>query len=442
MPLEIFKKLYMEDGSPLQTYGGDEYSSSEFQVGTNYIPREEFARIIRAPILKRYTKVYLLHPDETINREITEFVAPTGSLEKKDENGQRRSTSLTFFNPLVYKTIVDNYENYGKPGKKLESLWNPMSRNDDFHTNVKIKLISCVDYYDSHYEIDEGIFVTFDPKISSGNANNTLTLQLYDKFALLDGTIDGKDDLDYEIPVNTSVFGAIRQLLRLPKNNRGEPFDVKDIIFPEKYKQELLAYTVKKTGENSIGDLIKEIVQSIACGVGYNANGNLVISDVLSDMDYHNRTVAWDYSEFNNEYQNPSLDIKRSQIKNKVIVVGANVNGYLCKGVAENTNPNSLYNINGDFGTKSIKITDNLIPSSKMCEERARYELKKYTQNYISISFQSIWIPFLEPGDVVRWTYQDWGIENEEFVVNSISLPLNGKDPMSISITNLSEISR
>ena len=442
MSLDIYKKIYLEDGSLLSTYTNNLYTTDEFQINGTYVPREEFTKIIRSPMMRRYTKVYLLHPDETINKDITEYVSSAGSIEKNDQEGQRRSSSLTFINPLVYKIISNEYENYGKRSTELTSLWNPMSFNDDFHTNVKLKLVSCVDFFDHHYEIEEGIFVTFDPKLSENGANQTLSVQLYDKFALLDGTIDGKNELDYEIPVGTPIYEAMRQLLKLPKNNRGEPFDVKEIIFPAKYKQELLAYTIKKTSENAIGDLIKEMAQSIACNVGYNNYGNLVIADVLADMDYHNRSVSWNYEDNSNEYQNPSLDIKRSQIKNRVIVVGANINGYLCKGIAENTNPNSLYNINGDFGVKSVKITDNLIPSNKMCEERAKYELKKYTQNYISISFQSVWIPFLEPGDIVRWSKKEWGIDNKEFVINSISLPLNGKDPMSISITNLDEISR
>ena len=42
------------------------------------------------------------------------------------------------------------------------------------------------------YEFDEGIFVIFDPQLSNYSGNNSLTLQLYDKFSLLDGTIDGK----------------------------------------------------------------------------------------------------------------------------------------------------------------------------------------------------------------------------------------------------------
>ena len=283
MPLSIYKQFYLEDNSILNGF-----STNETNANLTYVPREEFTEVIRSPVLRRYTKVYLLHPDETINKDITEYVLMTGSIEKNNQEGQCRSSNLTFINPLVYKTIVDDYNNYGKRKSTPESLWNPMLFNDDFHANVKI---SCIDFYDARYEIDEGIFVTFDPKLSESGANTTLSVQLYDKFALLDGTIDGKNDLDYEIPVNTPIYEAIRQLLRLPKNNRGEPYDVKDIIFPAKYKETLLAYTIKKTGENSVGDIIKEMVKSIACKVSYNANGNLVIADVLADMDYHYRSA-------------------------------------------------------------------------------------------------------------------------------------------------------
>ncbi len=157
--------------------------------------------------------------------------------------------------------------------------------------------------------------------MSDSAANSSLTIQLYDKFALLDGTIDGKGELDYEIPAGTSVYEALRQLLKLPKNKKNEPYDVKDIIFPLQYKNALLAYTIKKTSENSIGDLIKEIAQSIACDVGYNAYGNLEIEDSIGELDYHNQSIIWNYDEYKGEYANPSMDIKYSQIKNKVIVV-------------------------------------------------------------------------------------------------------------------------
>ena len=108
--------------------------------------------------------------------------------------------------------------------------------------------------------------------------------------------------------------------------------------------------------------------------------------------------------------------------------------------MVQNTNPLSNYSVNSGFGVKAIKITDDLLYSEYLCKERARYELKKSMQEYVSVTMQSIYIPHLEPGDIVRWTYEPWGIEQEEFLVNSISIPQNGKDLMSISMTNLKEL--
>lgn len=432
MSLNLYTKYSLEDGSFLSF-------DEDFYDIQNYLHQDRLYSIIRSPIMRRNYRIYLLHEDETIKKEITEYVLSTGNIEKNGESGQRRSTTLTFANILVYKQAFDNYKTYGQFSKNKEVLRNPLRAFDDFENNAKIKIVTEIKIGEIKYEFDEGIFVIFDPQLSNYSGNNSLTLQLYDKFSLLDGTIDGKGELDYEVPVNTPIYEAIRQLLRLPKNNRGESFDVKEIIFPIKYMNELLAYTIKKTSDNSIGELIKEMALSISCDVGYNVNGNLEITDSLEDMDYHYRHVAWEFKD--NEWQNPSINIKRSQIKNKVIVVGANINGYLCKGVAENTNPNSLYNIYGSFGIKSIKISDNLIPSNKMCADRARYELKKYMKNYITIELQTIWLPHLEPGDIVRWSNSDLNIDNEDFIVNSISLPLNGKDFMHLNISNLKEIS-
>lgn len=442
MSLSLYKVYQDENGEDLILYIDNEKVYSQESIAPGYISLEEIEKVIRSPIMKRYTKVYLLHDDETVAKDITEWVQSTGSIEKNNESGQCRSTNLTFANPLVYKNIIDRYEGYGTRSSVPEVRFNPMLMYDDFQSNVKIKIVTGVEFFGNIYEVDQGIFVVFDPKMSESTANSSLTIQLYDKFALLDGTISGDGEFEYEVPANTLIYDAIKQLILLPKNKRGEPFDTKEIIFPAKYRNARLAYTVKKTGENAIGELIKEICKSISCDVKYNAFGNLTISDTLEDLDVHYRQVSWNFQENSSEYQNPNVDIKRSQIKNRVVVVGANINGFLCKGIAENTDPNSLYSIYGPFGTRSVKIEDNLIPSNTMCEERARYELQKSMRKYITLSFQCTWIPHLEPGDVVRWTKSDWHIDNEEFVVNSISLPTNGTDLMSISMTNLKEISR
>ena len=46
------------------------------------ISSEDIERIVSSPISKRYTKVYLLHQDETPAKDITEWVQASGSIEK------------------------------------------------------------------------------------------------------------------------------------------------------------------------------------------------------------------------------------------------------------------------------------------------------------------------------------------------------------------------
>lgn len=409
------------------------YTSNELIKG--YIPQDEIEKAIRSPILKRYTKFFLLHDDETVLEDISDMVFDSGSIEKSAETGQTRSMNITLAN--IKKKVLVGYRN-GKGVYEERYLWTPTPFENKLWYYNKIKVVSGIVVGNYSYEVDEGIFVIFDPNLGSSEGNSTVSLQLYDKYALLDGTISGKENIDYEVPLRTDIKNAIKQLIRLPRNKMQQPFDFKDIIFPIKYKDEKLAYTIKKTGENDIGSLITEMTKSISCDVKYDTQGRLNVVDSLADLDYHNRKLAWKFKE--GEFNSPSAKINRSKIKNQVTVKGANVNGYLSFATVSNENPLSNYNINSEFGIKSQLINDNLISGNFLCKERARYELKKYAQNYVSIDFQCIYIPHLEPGDIVEWSYPEWGIKNEIFLVNSVSIPIKSSELMNISITNINEL--
>lgn len=411
----------VENGNVQYLKTQDGYFLYSTELIDGYIPQDEIDAAVRSPISKKYIKVFLLREDETIFKDITPWVQLNGNIEKKNASGQTRSTNLTLQN----EEINGRY------------LWTPSPNGGGLWDYQKIKIISGIVLPDRLYEVSEGIFVIHDPSLTINGAQHTVSLQCYDKFALLDGTIDGIGDLDTEVPRGSNLRAAIASLLKLNRSI-GVPFDLKDISFPNKYKNELTPYTLKKTADNSIGSIISDLVLMISCDVKYDDDGRMEVSDTLADLDYHNRRVSWNYKD--GEFLNPTIKLNRSKIKNKVTVVGANINGRLVKGVAENTNPLSNYNINSSFGVKGIKITDDLLYSEYLCKERARYELKKTMQEYATVTMQSIYIPHLEPGDIVRWTYEPWGIEQEEFLVNSVSIPQHGKDMMSISMTNLKEL--
>ena len=401
---------------------------------TSNYSMKEIERIVRAPISKKYMRFYLLHDDETIKQEITDWVQPSGSIEKKNESGQTRSTSLTVRNEKILTTT--GYKN-GIPVKEKVYLWTPTPNRGGFWNYNKVRIVSGLILNNTAYEVNEGIYVFQNPSMSVSNSEHTISLQCYDKFSLLDGTIDGVGDLDYEIPINTPLMQALESLLHLEKYN-GMPFDLKPIIYPVKYKNEKTPYTLSKTSDSSVGELVKDLGLMISCDAKYDDEGHLNICDSLGDLDEHNRTVAWNYKE--NEFKNPSITLNNSQIKNRVTVVGTNINGVLCKGTAENTNPASNYNVKSSFGVRAKKITDDLIYSNMLCQERARYELKKFAQNYATINFSSNYIPHLEPGDIIRWTYEPWNIEQEEFLINTISIPFDNNSLMSLSCTNLKEL--
>ena len=437
MPFTRYSKYLFiddEDSTTLVPLGTDVdktdyYLSNELVKG--FVPQDEIEQAIRSPILKRYTRFFLLHDDETIIEEISDMVLDSGNIEKNAQTGQTRSMNITLAN-IKKKVLV------GKGVYEERYLWTPTPFENKLWYYNKIKVVSGIVVGNTAYEVDEGIFVMFDPNLKSDNANKTVSTQLYDKFALLDGTISGKENIDYEVPLHTNIHSAVRQLIRLPKNKMEQPYDFKDIIYPPKYKNEKLAYTIKKTGENAIGPLITDIAKTISCDVKYDTQGQLNIVDSLADLDYHNRKLAWKFKE--GEFTGPSAKINRSKIKNQVTVKGANVNGYLSSATVENTNPLSNYNINSEFGIKGHLINDNLISGNFLCRERARYELKKFAQQYITIDFQCIYIPHLEPGDIVEWSYPDWGINHEIFLVNSVSIPIKGSELMNISITNINEL--
>lgn len=400
----------------------------------NHYSLSEIEDFVRSPLTKRYTEYFLVRHDDTILQDITEWIKPGGTISKNSNSGQSRSTSLTFNNEKT--TFTTGYKN-GIPIKEEKFIWTPTPGRGGIWEYNKIKIVTNLILDDDIYEIDEGIFVLHDPNLSFNNSENTVNIQCYDKFALIDGTIEGTTDIDYEIPVGTPVYQAIESILHLRRGN-GLPFDLKPVSFPTKYKNVLTPYTLRKTSDSSLGEIIIELTKMISCDARYDDEGILVITDTLADLDYHLRPVSWDYRA--NEFKNPTLNIERSKIKNKVTVVGSNINGRVCKGVAINNNPASNYNINSPFGLHSTKITDDLIYSDILCTERARYELKKFAQNYASLNFTSNYIPHIEPGDIIRWTYEPWEIEQEEFLINTINVPLDGKNMMSLSCTNVKEL--
>lgn len=422
MSIKYKKLVLLEDGVPkyLQDENGVFLTSKD--VVDDYISNDEIEQAIRGKITKRYFRVYLLHEDETIKEDITNHVILTGSLEKTYQQGQTRSLTLTLMNP--------------------EQIWYPSPIKGKLWRNTKFRLDMGVQLEDTVYWVQEGVFVVQDPDLSNTGSNATVTLQLCDKFGLLDGTISGTTEQDIEIPLGTNIERAMMKLLKQERNKMGDVYDEKSISFPVKYKDSKTAYTIKKTSHSTIGEILIDLANMISCDIFYDEYGHLVVRNNLDDLDYHNRTIAWNFKDTDIDLEHNGVTMKHewAKIKNKIIVIGANINGLICKGVAENNNDASPYSVNGNFGIQTEIITDDLIYTPALCEGRALYELKKNAMRNIQIKFNCIYIPHIIPNDLVRWSFDAYNLLNEELVVQSVSIPLNPKELMSVSVTNIKEL--
>lgn len=376
---------------------------------------EDFKRAVRYPLSKRVVRVYYLNEDETINRDISEYVT-SGNISFTYGQGITRTANITLNN--------SSKEMYPHPINSI--LWQGHKFRIDLglYYNKKIYWKNC------------GIYVMQTPSIDE--ENRTTSIQLYDKFAMLDGTIGGKRDHDFKIPVGTKVSTAIEMCIKEDKGN-GCIYDSKTLIFPSKYKDEVTPYTITKTSNCSMGDIILELAKMISCDVYYGDTGHLTLTSDSDDFGNDMRSIWWDYNESELLYTSPSISYNSSNEYNKITVYGAIQNGYQFKGIYENTNPKSQYNTNISE-IRAQRIDDDNIMSDQLCYERAKYEYMKNSRSVMNLKCKSIFIPYLLPNNVVTWSNKRLGVVNEKFIINSIGIDLMDSSLMDIDMTSLNEV--
>lgn len=412
------KQLYVlnDDNtySPLYTVNNEIFLTADHIEGL--FSFDDYYRAVTSPFSKRVPKMYLLNDDETIKQDVTEYINAC-TLTLDSEQGKSCSASVTFLN--------------------TDGLWTPSPVNGHLWKGTKFRIDVGLYYNGTVFWGRYGILSPAD--FSIDDESKTVQCQMYDKFAFLDGTITGKIDSDFKIPVGTSVRVAIESCLTAEKENGGR-YDPKPVIFHTSKTTVCTPYTITKSPGVTYGEIINELADMISCDVYYNEYGHLVVSGNSDAVQLNDRPVLWSFDDITRLYTQPSISIDLSKVVNKVTVVGAIVNGYRFKGVAVNRNASSQTNIYmTDINTEYIE--DSNITSDELCQERAEYELQKKTLLGLQTKFQCVFIPNILPRYLITWTNEQHGFLNEKFYINSISFDALNPTLMELSLTNVREIS-
>ena len=411
------KILYVLDDDnnyiPFKTVNNEIFLTADLIEGI--FSYDDYCRAVRSKITKRVVKIYQLNEDETIYKDITECTNSL-SLSFDYSQGQTRTGNL----------MLGNYNNEFKPSPINATLW----KGTKFRIDIGLYWNGTV------YWKNCGIFVAGQYTINEETQD--ISFPIYDKFALLDGTIGGNFASEFQIERGTKIRKAIQLCLSDDKGN-GKTYDNKPIIFPSDYEDFTTPYTITKSYNTTNGDILKELADIISCDIYYNDAGNLTLTPNEDSVYVNNRAILWNFEE-DELLSHPTQEIDFTKVVNQITVVGNIEGGYQHKATVTNTDAQSQSNIHMT-DINSLTIEDTNLTSDELCEQRAKYEIKKRSMLATKINYKCNFIPSLLPNNLVTWTNKRLGFFMEKFIISSIDIDVSQNNcSMDLSISNLKEV--
>lgn len=393
---------------------------------TNFVDvyNADYISLVKASVIKPKFKIELLDLYENTIGEITKDISAdnSGSISINYQQGVRRSCSFT---------LSDTFGKY-----------RPMSNDNIFGFNTKFKIYVGLENIQTGetYWFSQGIFYTTNPTSSHANSNKTVTVNGVDKFGIFTSDT-GYNQLEgtYIVPAKSKLYAVVKDILSLELGN-GYMIDPKEPHIDAEFINYELPYDIKKSPGSYMGDILIELGNVLGADIFYDTNGILNITSGTTDVTYSKQSSIWDFSDVLPEYSNGSVSLNTIDAINIVKVVGNQVNdSEIYIGNAENHNPLSPTAIE-KIGRKIYYEESANLPNQARADEYAKYVLNSKSIIQTAIGFSSTLIPHLDVNRVITITDDYYKYEQERFIIQSITLPLDSKTLMSISCNNIASL--
>lgn len=382
------------------------------------IDSSEYQHIVNNGCVSPIFKFYLLNEDETINKELTDYIIEdSGSLSIEYNNGIRRRLNISLYMPNSDLPI--------SPFGGI--LW----KGKKFKLELGMKTPA------GEFLKPAGVFILVEFNSDDNYRSNTFTLSLVDKFGNLDGTTGGSITDTLEIPRGSNIRDVIRSLLS-DERIKGIPYDCKSPFFGSGFINQTIPYTISKTSGSTIGEIIVELAKIISYEVYYNEYGILVFTDSDESMTVNTQSPIWEFNK-DIDMSNIQMSSKPQDVYNIVVVEGGNINGSLMDAVAKNTNPKSPTNISV-WEPKTYKIQDENISSENLAQKRAEYELFHKSLFQLDLTFNTLFLPHLDVNKVVSVNSDFLKLRNTKCLITSISIPISSKSQYVVTAKNIEEV--
>ena len=387
----------------------------------NQIPPDTYVSLVKAQHIRPRFRLSMLYQDESFKEDISDYlIEDSGTLNINYQQGQRRSLSFSLNNTTGKFT----------PNGLQGTLW--------LDSKFKLELGMEFDNGDIVWK-SAGIFVVGQPNATRQQATKTVDVQCYDKFALLDGTLGGVLDSTYQVDEGKFVYQIMQETL-LQDNGNGYPIDGKEIVFDSSLRDSKTQYTLSKSPNDSLGSILTDLADMISCDIYYGVEGNLVVRSGIKDISQVNKPTLWTYSDKELEYISNTTTYDFAKVKNKVTVVGSNVNGeQVFSQTATNTNPQSPTRVSV-IGVKQFYLEDSNISSDPLALQRAEWELNRLSILQQTIQVASSFMIHLDVNNCIAINDDFFDYSDNRFIIQSLGVPLSANSMISIECTNIASL--
>lgn len=394
--------------------------------------RKPFQKLVRLRFLNPDGSVAFALDNDPLNARAGTFLS-NGELHCNLQNGQRRTASVTLSN-------VDQRFDYN-----INSLW--------FGQEVALDEGMVLPNGQEIY-FQQGIFLLETPKDELRPAERTITYNLVDKWANLDGTLYGNLEGTYEVEEGTNIFQPITSLLSEDRGN-GQKVDNITPIYTDYYNGKTQTmpdgttvamtntpYTLRIDSESgTIAEIILGLMEMLNTWVGYDNTGALRVDPSQDDLLDTAKPVAWQFKLEDFSFLGATYTIKNTEVYNDYIVVGEQLDDYKQPyGRATNTNPQSDTNVQ-TIGRKTFREQRAGFATNTQCQDLANWMLKRSSILQKSISISCSQILHINENELIEIVRTDKpGSPVERHLVMGFSRPLNGTEQMTIDAVSVNDL--
>lgn len=400
----------------------------------------EYLEALRHPFIK-IARLRFLNPDgstafavdnDPMNRNSGCFIAD-GQLRVNLQNGQRRSATVKLARMDETFDYDVNHRWFGQEIALDEGLVLPNGEE---------------------YYIQQGVFLIDTPQEVLSPEERTVTYNLTDKWANLDGTLYGNLEGTYEIGTGTNIFQPVAELLEEDRGN-GEPVDRTTPTFTTYYDgmaQDLpdgttvpvtdTPYTLRIDSDSgTLADVILGLMGMINAWVGYDATGSLRVDPSQDDILDKDKPLGWRFLVDDVAFLGATYTIKNTEVFNDYIAVGEQMDDYTQpKGRAANYDPRSDTNVM-TIGRKTKREQKTGYATDRQCQDYAEWMLKRVSvlQKAVSISCGQIFhIMENELVEIVRTDKENSPVERH--LIMGFSRPIAGTGEMTIDAVSVNDM--